>query len=152
MEDWKKEFVPYNLVLRMKALGFDNFPCLAVWYDVPELSDDEYEFFDFHDHFTYAHYETQYYAQKGYKDGVLAPTFSQGFRWFREKCDLWQCIQKYPISENPNRCYYELKGDNINADKDESPNSYMSGWFDSYEEAELACLEKLLEIVESKSE
>jgi hypothetical protein len=24
----------------------------------------------------------------------------------------------------------------------------MSGWFDSYEEAELACLEKLIEIVE----
>ena len=71
---------------------------------------------------------------------------SMALRWFRDKYDLWCCIQKYPTSDNPKRCYYELKGDNINTDKDESPNSYMSGWFDTYEEAESACLDKLIEI------
>jgi len=81
---------------------------------------------------------------------IQLPLCQQAFRWFRDKYDLWCCIQKYPTSDNPKRCYYELKGDNINTDKDESPNSYMSGWFDSYEEAESACLDKLIEIIKNK--
>ena len=133
----KKEFVPYELSLRLKELGFDE-PCLTWWHKKE---------------FVYPYWEREFgynYESGITKDCVLSPLFQQTFRWFREKYDLWQCIQKYPTSENPNRCYYELKGDNINADKDESPNSYMSGWFDSYEEAELSCLEKLIELVEQK--
>ena len=144
----EKQFATYEQSLALKELGFDE-PCFAAysedednsslfiyWNDLVNMS----ELFISQDNCEKFDYE------------CLAPTVSHVFEWFREKYDLWQCIQKYPTSENPNRCYYELKGDNINADKDESPNSYMSGWFDSYEEAELECLNKLIEIVESKSE
>ena len=134
MEEVKKQgmeslFVPYEIALALKELGFDE-PCVAIFNRDNELSLDD-----------------GFYKQENYhKDTVLAPIFSQAFRWFREKYDLWSCIQKYPTFENPNRCYYELKGNNINTDKNESPNSYMSGWFDSYEKAETNCLKKLIEL------
>ena len=68
---------------------------------------------------------------------VLAPTFSAAFRWFREKYSLiaefnWHFPSKcYATSIYPNDFYLQTK---------------------SYEKAELACLDKLLEIIESKSE
>lgn len=138
-----KDFIPYNLALRLKKLGFDNVPCLAVWYDVPELSDDEYEFFDFHNHFTTsAHHETQYYAQKGYKDGILAPTFSQAFRWFDYSTD-WSGF----IVPSKEEGYFDWWIQNY-----VDPN-YLSVQSDEYytarEDAELACLEKLVELAES---
>jgi hypothetical protein len=128
----KKEFAPYKLALRMKALGYDE-PCFGVYPlnggDVILCGSTE--------------------RMRPKMESILAPTFSQAFRWLRDEYDLWGCIQKYPISENPKRCYYELRGDNINTDNDESPNSYMSGWFDSYNDAELACLTKMLDIEEA---
>ena len=147
MEDLQKEFIPYELALRMKQLGFDE-PCLVV-YRGGSLYGSGTSVNGYYDD---GHWELEKNSNYGGKihQWVSAPTFSQVFRWFRDKYDLWYCIKKYPTSENPNRCYYELTGNNINADKDESQNSYMSGWFDSYEEAELACLEKLIEIVEEK--
>jgi hypothetical protein len=129
----EKEFVPYDLAFRMKELGFD-YNILGFYYDNKLLE--------------YCCGNTK--VKDLEKGDVAAPTFSQAFSWIREKYDLWCCIKKYPTSENPNRCYYELTGNNINADKDESPNSYMSGWFDSYKEAELACLEKLIKTIEEQ--
>jgi hypothetical protein len=144
-----KEFCTYNQASALKELGFDE-PCFVVW---PGIEGQKLG------------YDGRYFSLvKGYKNSklskevkkyapgiidVAAPLYQQAFRWFRDKYDLWCCIQKYPTSDNPKRCYYELKGDNINTDKDESPNSYMSGWFDSYEEAESACLDKLIEIIKS---
>jgi hypothetical protein len=147
----EKEFVPYELALRMKDLGFDE-SCFAIWSGINELN------FSVTD--TTRLYSSEFringsqscksYVNDFNSRRVAAPLYQQAFRWFREKYDLWYCIKKYPTSENPNRCYYELTGNNINADKDESQNSYMSGWFDSYEETELECLKKLIEIVEEK--
>ena len=136
----EKEFVPYEWAVKLKELGF-NEPCFG-YYKA------EYE--DGINPLPINLILEQNKASSNVFYKTSAPLYQQAFRWFRKKYDLWSCIQKYPTSENPNRCYYELKGDNINTDKDESPNSYMSGWFNSYEEAELACLNKLIEIVEKE--
>lgn len=123
----KNLFITFEQSQKIKSLGFDE-PCLG-FYD--EFNNNAVVF--------------------GLSEGSNnAPTYQQVFRWFRVKYELWQCIQKYPTSKNPNRCYYELKGDNINTDKDESPNLYMSGWFDIYEKAESNCLDKLIEIIKTK--
>jgi hypothetical protein len=143
MENLEREFVPYELALRMKNLGFDNVPCLAVWYNVPEL--DDYEFFDFSNHFSYQHYETHYYANKGFKDAFLAPTWNQAFRWFDYSTEYSGFIVPSPEEglftwwvQN----YIEPQLSH------ETRESYLTR-----EEAELACLKKLIEIVEqSKSE
>ena len=126
----EKEFVPYELSVKLKSLGFDE-PCMSVYYgDVEDIQ------------FTLNVRETQYYAQKGYKDGVLAPTFSQAFRWFREKYGMYSHIKtsgKISVLEftwvsNGKYGFFSKNG------------------FETYEEAELACLDKLIEIVETKSE
>jgi hypothetical protein len=66
-------------------------------------------------------------------DIVDCPTFSQAFRWFREIHALDGFFDRIGTT-------YIYK---IRSWKNESTNS-----FSTYEEAELACLEKLIEIVE----
>jgi hypothetical protein len=125
----EKEFVPYELALRMKALGFDE-PCFGV-YD-PDST--------FHE--IRSIYSISFL--NNIEDRVLAPTFSQAFRWFREKYDLRIWIEsnygvakfEYVIATtNPN--FIDKQFNDLSAYK-------------TYEKAELACLDKLLEIVENK--
>lgn len=71
---------------------------------------------------------------------INAPTFQQAFRWFREEYNLHSEIRSYtakfftPVIQ-----------------KLESIVTYIEYGGVSYEEAELACLDKLIEIVESKN-
>jgi hypothetical protein len=60
----KKEFVPYELALELKQLGFDE-PCLGYFDGLKQL------------HF--CAFENM--SDKGF---VSAPIYSQAFRWFRE--------------------------------------------------------------------
>ena len=120
----KKEFVPYELALRMKALGFDE-PCMGVHYDVHYDNEEDTEF-------TLRIMETQYYAQKGYKNGILAPIFSQAFLWVMQ----FPQIKKY-------RYNVALYSDGTYSLKEGKDALY------EYLSAE-SCLEKLIEIVEQK--
>ena len=128
----EKEFVPYDLALRMKQLGF-NEPCFA-FYD-----EEEYLF-------------TVREQDDIYEEWLIAPTFSQAFRWFREKYDLYSWIQLHNGYINDS-FYPELpitfsimdrKTGNESYERD-IPHNYL---YKTNEEAELACLEKLIEIVE----
>ncbi len=56
---------------------------------------------------------------------IVAPIYQQAFRWFREKYDLFISITHYENGYSIN----DLRR------------------FDTYEEAELACIKKLIEIV-----
>jgi hypothetical protein len=73
-----------------------------------------------------------------YKDQqVLAPLYQQAFRWFREKYQLHSYIEgAYPWFR-----FY------INTED----NRYEGHKHLSFEEAELACLIKLIEIVKNKT-
>lgn len=118
----EKEFVPYELALRVKAIGFDE-PCIGVYYG----DEDDIQFvLDVR--------ETQYYAQKGYKNGMLAPTYLQAFKW----------IMQFPPL-NKWACNIAVYSDGTYSIKD---GKYAVHEYLSSEE----CLDKLLEIVESKSE
>lgn len=79
-------------------------------------------------------YNTKYYAKEG---TISAPTFSQAFRWFREKHKLLSYIDK---------CLIDTFRYNIDYN-----NSIigLSG-HTTYEEAELACIIKLIEIVKNR--
>jgi hypothetical protein len=63
------------------------------------------------------------------------------FRWFREKYDLYHNIDKHGY------WFFEIKKDEGYGDLTVVDCCFD---FESYEEAELACLDKLIEIVESK--
>jgi hypothetical protein len=116
----EKEFVPYELALRLKALGFDE-PCFGL-YAPPSKT-------------VFLHH----YGLLRAKEQILAPLYQQAFRWFREKYDLGHMI---------NGIGHESFIMNIAG----VLHIFNAFEFNTYEEAELACLEKLLEIVESKKE
>jgi hypothetical protein len=116
----EKEFVPYELALKMKQLGFDE-RCIMHWWK-GKLS--YYQMGDFSPTHT------------------SAPTFSQAFRWFREKYQLHSTITS--ISQESWQWHITKPGESLGKLYDED--------FYTYEEAEVACLEKLIEIVEQKNE
>ena len=68
-------------------------------------------------------------------DIVSAPLFQQAFRWFREKYKIDHVITRLP------------KGYRAFLDIDSGVNELWRKHFDTYEEAELACLRKLIEII-----
>jgi hypothetical protein len=124
----KKEFVDYNLASRMKALGFDE-PCFGYYYT---LNGRDWKFAE----------KTEYLRLDdeiniGPNFNILAPTYLQTFRWFREN---------YDMIHNIDRIFKDEFGYTITPGDNEPINGFC---FNSYEEAELACIEKMIEIVES---
>ena len=81
---------------------------------------------------------------------IEAPLYSQAFRFFREKYGLFISFVRYRISvviemSDTFSKVYEIWIQDENKDE-----SIWVGSFDGQEEAELACLRKLIEIVKQK--
>jgi hypothetical protein len=138
-----KEFVTYEIALELKQLGFDE-PCFGYYVDgelrginlgMEELGGIEpyYKRFGFH---TLSNHDIDNLN----KIVVTAPTYSQAFRWFREKYNLFGQvnIRTYYI--------YEISNDGITI----KMVSQYDKLLNTYEEAELACLQKLIETVKTK--
>ena len=130
----EKEFVPYEIALELKQLGFDE-PCFATYNDKGELRGaDLLEFNKL--------VKQPFWSQ----NEASAPTFSQAFRWFREKKLSDSCICRYQKKDDGGICYYYC----IDNDFGVEETRYFQEGLYSYEEAELACLQKLIEIVKTK--
>jgi hypothetical protein len=144
----EKEFVPYELAVKLKELGFDE-PCFGYYVDgelrginlgIEELGGIEpyYQRFGFH---TLSNHN----IDNPNKIVVTAPTYSQALRWFREKYNIHSFI--IPLIDEVGFVYkYQAR-----VHTKESAVEII-GEFETYEEAEIACLENLIELVESKSE
>jgi hypothetical protein len=118
----EKEFIPYEEALALKELGF-NEPCLASYFHAGKrLHITEY--------INYGEYTT------------LAPTFSQAFRFFREKYGLKSWIQEHTTDT----FIYEIRPHKLTDYKEGEVYVY-----EVYEEAELACLKQLIEIAKEKN-
>jgi hypothetical protein len=122
-----KDFITYELALELKQIGFDE-PCFA-WYDS-------------------ARQDILNYYHANNSDGWLvgnncsAPTYSQAFRWFREKYGLASQFAYYHV---PKWTFEILEFTDIKMTPSKILVEYSKPR--TYEEAELACLEKLIEIV-----
>jgi len=129
-----KEFITYEQALALKELGFDE-PCFGRFYTKPKckmFSVDEKG----------RHYQIKNTSKKLYTIGeyfvlnddnaITAPLYQQAFRWFREKYDLNYVIVK------AESWFYTINGCNT-----------QEG-FNTYEEAELACLLELINICKKK--
>ena len=127
MNELEKEFIPYGQALALKELEFDE-PCFA-WY-VSENHGLEYG---------------KVIQSDLLGDAVIAPTFSQAFRWFRENYGLEGVAQR-----SEDFIWYKWKISQYNEDG----KKYVADWYEykTYEEAELACLRKLIEIVKGGEE
>ena len=117
-----KEFIPYEQALALKELGFDE-PCF------------------------------------GYRDGsgslmikeishcvISAPTFSQAFRFFREKYGLYVSINIH--ADNMWSVIIKSITNNSTHTSGSVVDLINKGYstFKTYEEAELACINKLIKI------
>ena len=137
----EKEFVPYEIALELKELGFDEH-CFGYFY-----TEDKF-------------FETKIKNSELEEEcSISAPTFSQALRWFREKYDLViePCVpfqrlysteeDHFEILEFGYRIYSfdQYRGglrDKIEWDGYDNSNE---------EEAELECLKKLIGIVTNKN-
>jgi len=117
-ELFKNEFAPYEQALELKELGFDK-PCFG-W-------------------FTESYLRIGGVVENKHIQGeneLLAPTFSQAFRWFRDKYGLSHTIHY------TNKKYTWLVYDaDVNFRIDNAQK---------HEEAELLCLKQLIEIAKTK--
>jgi len=131
----KKEFLDYTEALALKELGFDE-PCFGRYYykeSYPMLNPNSEE--------TELVFEFDQYIKQT-EITILAPIYQQAFRWFREKYELHSCIHS-DYTWNISGGIWDLneyKGSRYDWD--------YSNNYSTYEEAELSCLEKLIEIVE----
>ena len=118
----EKDFIPYEEALALKELGF-NEPCFGYWKSKNWIIQEKTRT----DGYTHADQECS------------APTFSQAFRWFRNKHNLNPLIAF---------CEYAIESENAWKYTLDNPTKILmwDGKFNTYEEAELACLKKLIEI------
>jgi hypothetical protein len=138
-----KDFIPYEQALELKELGFDE-ECFGFYTHKGELR-------------RYTNFDGELNDFQTLKNSSItmgdnwcaAPTFSQAFRWFREK-----------------QYYSEITTECTQADgsigfswriwkpwliEEWSPENGNDEWsYKTYEEAELECLIKLIEIVKTK--
>jgi hypothetical protein len=121
-----KDFIPYEPALALKEFGFDE-PCFGRYYykeSYPMLNPNSGE--------TELVFEFGQYIKQT-EITILAPLYQQAFRWFRKKYQLHSYIEgAYP--------WFRFC---INTED----NRYEGHKHLSFEEAELACLNKLIEIV-----
>jgi hypothetical protein len=116
-----REFVFYEQALILRELGF-NESCFAYYTCERDL--------------VFMHSKTKFLSCE-----FAAPTFFQAFRWFRLKYG-YNCF----IPSTSTGKYYYFR-ENLN-DRREDSEPELTPKFDSYEEAELACLKKLIEMVQ----
>jgi hypothetical protein len=124
----EKQFIPYEQALALKELGFDE-PCFAYYNNLGRqqfilslrnLKEDNND-------------SINYFS---------APLYQQAFRWFREKYHIVGEV-KFKGGKTTKTAWYDYTiYSEIDWD-DKNPNEQWK----KYEEAELACLKKLIEIV-----
>ena len=126
-----EQFVPYKQAEQLKELGFDE-DCLG-YYEDSKLQISQVEYIELDDNFY-----------------VLAPLYQQTFDWFREKYKLMIAINVssagYYLSFFKNekfQYYFEVK-------IVEESYLRMKEYYITYQEAQLACLDKLISLVKEK--
>ena len=121
----QEHFVNYNQALSLKELGFDE-PCLGGW-DKPG----------------------DWWWHPDSDITVDGPLKSQVFKWFREKHGIWVTFE-YDDCDcvEANVCWYVGKCFTYGIGPLFLTNELND--FKTYEEAESACIDKLIEIIKEK--
>jgi len=137
----EKDFVPYQESLELKELGFNERCLMRIWWLNSVHNDTKTPFephitinrrdIDFEYSLPKKHPSTEFVALE-----LQVPTFSQAFRW------LWL--------KSKTHSYIDMNDESYRYNIDFGNGILGLQGFKSYEEAELACLIKLIEIVKEK--
>lgn len=131
----EKEFVTYETALALKELGFDEM-CLGYY---------TYDFIGYNPN-PYFELGQSPFHMGITPQSVKAPLKQQVFRWFREKYNQHQFIEL--ISKEDFGFTYDYV---IYVDKDkEICENFGDGPFNTYEEAENALIDKLIELAKQQ--
>ena len=135
----EKEFIPYEQALALKELGFDK-PCAASYGSYVHKTSELFLNINNPVNIETLLIEPTAFNQPSFY--IKAPLYQQVFRWFRKKYDLIVCNDY-----GNNEYFYWLisKDEKMffnNEDEEGNVTTYKT-----YEEAELECLKKLIEIV-----
>jgi len=127
-DNLEKEFVTYEQALALQELGFDE-PCLCF-----------YNKHIIHHHIFMSNINDINDQPKNSElteISITAPLKQQVFRWFRENHELYANLFSWLHEEELGTYHeYEIYG---------NPNGvYGDGKYDTYEEAENACIDKLI--------
>lgn len=123
-----KHFVSYEQAIALKELGF-NEPCLRGFYIKQNL-------------FTSIDDPVDFNSKKSKGEMVSRPLVIQAFEWFRENHKLKDYICPADIMWSKWGFSVILKASGIALYNEPE-------YFETYEEAETACLDKLIEIVKA---
>lgn len=124
----EKEFVPYELALKLKELGF-NEKCFGWWSYINGTTASFYGY-----HCT----NSELIELNSFNKNCTAPLWQQAFDWFRESYGLCNFIN-------------HSGGGYCSGWEDLGNNEHGFGNYNTYEEARLECLKKLIKIVKKKS-
>lgn len=153
-----EEYVPYEESLSLKEIGFDE-PCISVFrgkspyydkmisgYESDIVRDTEFS--------KNSEFDSIFVTNKSNPNWWLTrPTYRQTFKWFRDEHQLFHEIQVDQTTE-PKFCFTIAKFVGNPKDLTERewcweniPNDETWGLYRTYEEAELACLKKMITII-----
>jgi hypothetical protein len=126
-----KDFTLYPEAFELKQLGFDE-PCLFYYYGSNDLQ---------------SLIQIDMPRLVNHNESILgtcysAPSYSQAFRWFREKHNL-RCQINYIGGLINKTTWWDIS---VIGHYNTNPKEWEMK-YQPYEEAELACLKKLIEIV-----
>lgn len=145
----KNLFIPYNEAMALKKLGFDEL-CLGYYHDenkffftMPSMDKKFIPFYNINS--KCGQYLSFIFAKKSTKAKVcMAPTYVQAFDFFKEQFKLTSHVDLLSINHLGEEFYYNIV--NFADFIDESTTMKIHG-FKTKEEAELACLQKLIQFL-----
>lgn len=129
----EKEFIPYEQALVLKELGFKE-PCIGYWWNNKDFTEPEF---------------LLEYCEHVMDGNLKRPTFSQAFRFFREKYELYPQIN---LHDRENKETWRTTISILGLyDLAYNQNVSKEPYHKTYEEAELECLVKLIDIVKKQN-
>jgi len=130
----EKEFVSYEIALKLKELGFDE-PCFTYYHNING---------NIRTGIVVSIHNAWTYAGTKKIETTLAPLYQQAFKWIRKK---------HNIDISINTIYSKYNENTIKQYSGVIDNKTMYtnvGFYETYEEAELAGLQKMIKIIENK--
>ena len=137
----ENEFIPYEQALALKDLGFTE-SSLKCWF--PNPNDKRKTFIRINsDTLLPNQFKTveELMNEGVFTNTIYAPLYQQAFRFFREKYNIIPNIHSVYIDETHTKINFWVWFANY------EENSNEEIYYGTYEEAELECLKKLIEIV-----
>jgi len=130
----EKYFVTYKQAVALKEIGYDKYSWFGMECSLYKADGNH----------------TFYANGIGDETYISAPLKSQVFKWFRDEHNIVHTVYSNASGYIWELHYNKERGGTHICDSEESGDCELSGMFTTYEEAESACIDKLIEIIKKK--